>query len=268
MADYGRVLKSNCRIPVGLPVNPFATRFVAPGRIEWYSQEIQTIESLVQRFLQMRLRAQIVGPHGSGKTTLLHSLVPRLGKISLNLDADGNPRKFDRPRAGETIRPNDQVRLADAKTSSRILNISWLSLRRSHRAINLLPNLVRRMGKDHLLVLDGFEQLRNNQQWWVRLNTWWQGAGLLVTCHQPTGMKTLYHSQLDAKAARAIVGQVWQAATKSSSIPEWLMNLDFSHLLEQYEGNLREVMMRLYDLAEVDRTEAKQVDATQNEAAK
>ena len=54
--------------------NPFSTRHVRPGAIEYLFPPGHGIEQLVRRLAQSDWTGQIVGPHGSGKSTLLASL--------------------------------------------------------------------------------------------------------------------------------------------------------------------------------------------------
>jgi energy-coupling factor transporter ATP-binding protein EcfA2 len=65
---------------VGRPprVNPFSTRFVAPGAIPFRFPTEDGLAELVRRLEAGGGRGQIVGPHGSGKSTLLTALLPAL----------------------------------------------------------------------------------------------------------------------------------------------------------------------------------------------
>ena len=64
-------------------LNPFSTRSIFPGAIEYCFFE--TDHNLVQLIDEIKQRCQglaaIVGPHGSGKSTLLASLQPQLEEI-------------------------------------------------------------------------------------------------------------------------------------------------------------------------------------------
>ena len=50
--------------------NPFSTRFIRPGAIEYLFAPGQTADSLIDRLRHNQWRGQIIGPHGSGKSTL------------------------------------------------------------------------------------------------------------------------------------------------------------------------------------------------------
>lgn len=54
--------------------NPFCTRFIRAGAIDFQFQGDQSLSLVHSRLRVNRWCGQIVGPHGSGKTTLLHAL--------------------------------------------------------------------------------------------------------------------------------------------------------------------------------------------------
>lgn len=58
--------------------NPFATRFIRPGAIEFLFSGDESISGLISQLASNRWRGQIIGPHGTGKSTLLAAMVPAL----------------------------------------------------------------------------------------------------------------------------------------------------------------------------------------------
>jgi len=62
------------------PENPFSSRFVRPGAMEFLFPSGTTPASLVDAFLAGNRCGQIVGPHGSGKSTLLAALERELAR--------------------------------------------------------------------------------------------------------------------------------------------------------------------------------------------
>lgn len=54
--------------------NPFSTRFIRAGEMQFQFSHGEPRRALRDRLTQTRWQGQIVGPHGSGKSTLLHTL--------------------------------------------------------------------------------------------------------------------------------------------------------------------------------------------------
>lgn len=67
------------------PENPFSSRFVRPGAIEFLFPAGITAASLVDAFLAGNRCGQIVGPHGSGKSTLLAALERELARREISI---------------------------------------------------------------------------------------------------------------------------------------------------------------------------------------
>ncbi|MDZ4783505.1 MAG: hypothetical protein SGJ19_24935 [Planctomycetia bacterium] len=146
--------------------NPFSTRFVRPGAIEYLFPADCDLEQLVDRFQQHDARGEIVGPHGSGKSTLLCALLARLADDSWN------------------------VYRCDLRDGQRALPSGWLRTHsREPRA---------------LLAIDGYEQLSRWQRFRVLASCRRHGCGLLVTAHAPVGLPLLWTTEVDALRASAV----------------------------------------------------------------
>ena len=187
-------------------VNPFATRYVSPGRIDWVGTAATAPEVLVARFYgPCRRRAAIVGPHGSGKSTLLEHLSPLLGSGVVRVNLRRNGRPFQ--RAIETRK-------------------HWSS--------------------QGILVIDGFEQLSPTAQWLIRLLTRFRRLGLLVTTHHRNSLPLL----IETCSTVEVLQSVMQCAFRNAGVTgfdAFVDRVNVSSLLEQEKGNIREVLMRLYD---------------------
>jgi hypothetical protein len=221
------------------PLNPFSSRFVRPGAIEYRFEDgpagdrhdaereggraaAHDVASIVDSFYAAGRRGAVVGPHGSGKTTLLAALEPAIA-------ARG-----------------DQVRVITLRDrGAGFPRLADLCLRRST-----------------VLFVDGYEQLG----WWRRFRlrraVERAGAGLLVTAHAPIGRLPLAYTSLDlptlysttttpASAAR-LVRRLLQERAPSSGLP--IDDAEIARRLAAHGGDMRELFFGLYDLYESHRS--------------
>ncbi|MBX3423593.1 MAG: hypothetical protein KF752_18710 [Pirellulaceae bacterium] len=264
------------------PINPFATRYVAPGRLPWVESDGVTLRHLQQQLERLNGRAQILGPHGSGKSTLLSHLVPLLGNVtqrdSAQLEAAGEASQGTAAPAYFSSQPKAPARktasgwdptLANAtgceshQPADRAVrrNVVWFSIRRGHPVMQRLGYKLKHLGAGDLLVVDGFEQLSWVGRLRIRSITWRRGAGLLVTSHRSVGLPTLYRTHVTMELTSKIVQQAWQVAGSNRSLTQFLNGLNLQQLLEKHGGSLRECLMDLFDRyhawepTSVDRTE-------------
>jgi hypothetical protein len=87
---------SNNRLNISRP-NPFSTRFVRPGAIEYIFPDETDAKRMIDRLQSNGWRGEIVGPHGSGKSALLSTLIPAIrqaGKTPLLVELHDNQRKL------------------------------------------------------------------------------------------------------------------------------------------------------------------------------
>ena len=191
--------------------NPFSTRFIRPGALDYIFQAGQSpagesVESLVDRLNYNQWRGQIVGPHGSGKSTLLAALEPALGA------------------AGRICWT---ARLRDAQ---RAMPAGWARAAAQSHA--------------NQIVIDGFEQLSAWNRWRVRLCCRRRGCGLLVTAHRDAGLPGLFETTADVQTARAVVDQLLVAE------PVRLTPEVVAEHFHATGGDVRETLFRLYDVWE------------------
>jgi hypothetical protein len=166
--------------PGHLPVsgrNPFATRYVRPGALEFVFPPDMNAARLVHRLRHHRWYGQIIGPHGSGKSTLLQSLMPEL------------------QRAGRSIR------LVVLRSGQRRFPLQTLPLASGNSATQV--------------IVDGYEQLgwfaRRRLLRWCR--QW--GTGLLVTAHGPAGLPDLWHSETSLELALELLRRLLNDGERS-----------------------------------------------------
>lgn len=146
--------------------NPFSTRFVRPGAIDYLFPPGTSAAQLVARLSRFGWRGQIVGPHGSGKSTLLAALADPLA------------------RAG---RPLWTVTLHDG---ARRLPAGW-----THEAA---------LAGAGMIGVDGYEQLGLLGRLAVRFECARRGWGLLASAHRDVGLPTLHVTSSKLDVAQAI----------------------------------------------------------------
>ena len=204
--------------------NPFSTRFIAPGKIGWIGAE-DFFDRLLERWSVCKFRGAIVGPHGSGKSTLLEHFVPMIVGSVWRRDAEG-------------------VVSAQRFTESVSSCAVWLQLRKSLSQSLRVP--WDRLKPADLLVLDGYEQLSRFERGCVLLRTWQRGVRLLVTSHRKTALDTLCELSVSEATAREVVERLLSGSSDVAS-----PSIDDLHLrLQQHQGNMRDVLMDLYDEVE------------------
>jgi hypothetical protein len=220
----------------GLSSNPFATRFIAPGRIAWVGDS-DFFDRLESRWQALKCRAAIVGPHGSGKSTLLEHLVPRIGASVFRRDALGK-------RMGESIvegAAGAGTRSADPKARQPTV---WLQLRKTEPRSMVIP--WHEICEGRLLVVDGYEQLNRWRRATLVTRTWRRGVALLVTSHRRTLLPTLCELSVTTDIARQIIARL---TAERADLPQ-PSDEEISRRLRAQSGNLREVLMDLYDRVE------------------
>lgn len=158
--------------PVSRPdeCNPFSTRFVRPGAIEYLFAEDENAEQLIERLSANGWRGAIVGPHGSGKSTLLAMLVSRLNDRGI------------------------PVRWTSLHDGQRSLPRGW------DRPVNPTASL--------LLVIDGYEQLSRWSRWRLGHRCRRSGWGLLVTAHRKVAPPTIFETTPTQGLMRAVFDRV------------------------------------------------------------
>ncbi len=151
--------------------NPFSTRYVQPGSVEFLFTAGDGAEQLVERLRGSGWWGQITGPHGAGKTTLLHSLQPRL-------------RQAGRKLEWLTLH-GGQRQLPDS------LGAGWISW------------------DSHVLVIvDGYEQLGWLARWRLKRQCRRAGSGLLVTSHTDVGLPSIFQVRPSLPIVQQLVSQL------------------------------------------------------------
>lgn len=189
--------------------NPFSSRWVRPGRIPYFFRPGENPTELVERLRANRWRGQIIGPHGSGKSTLLAALLPMI------LRAGKKPYV---------------VALHDGQR--HLPRTTWREMRALEPAGN------------HLLVIDGYEQLGYGQRFWLGLFCRRCRHGLLVTTHVGLSLPVIYRTEVTLDLAHQVVDHLLKGRVPT------IAAVEMDERLSARTGNLRETLFDLYDLHE------------------
>lgn len=153
--------------------NPFSTRYIRPGAIEYRFPLGESALGLVDRLGKLGWRAEIIGPHGSGKSTLLSTLLPA----------------FER-RGIETI---------------------GVSLHDGQRNLPIDVTLINQRRERLVLIVDGYEQLSSWSRRRLMRDCRHRDCGLLITAHVPQGFPTLFQTTSSLDVVVALVNELLHA---------------------------------------------------------
>ena len=211
-----------------LSSNPFATRFVSPGKVAWVGAD-DYLQQLASRWQAVNFRAAIVGVHGSGKSTLLEHFVPWIGDVHWRRDAEG--KRISTLHCNNVSRKEcwPTVWLQLRKSNPQSMNIPWAELFRGR-----------------VLILDGYEQLAYWRRAMLVLRTAQRGVKLLVTSHRRTALATLCELSIKACTARRIVSHLTAGCGDVATFSD----AEIQQCLQAHGGNMREVLMDFYDRVE------------------
>ena len=204
--------------------NPFATRFIRPGAIDYLfdasGESLPSLRRLADRFLDLPgRRAAIVGPNGTGKSTLLASL----GRHWAN--PTDSAVRFD---------------IREARVMSRA------TLFRGDAAVRALLEKRSEWTADTLILLDGFEQLTFIERIRLRQAARASGARVLVTCHQSIrGYPTVHKTGRDPRIDAAVLGHL--LAGTPYSVEQIRRSEPWQRSLREHRDNLRESLFAAFD---------------------
>ncbi|QDT13223.1 hypothetical protein [Planctomycetes bacterium K23_9] len=220
-------------VPQSFAANPFCTRFVRPGAIEYrfdvtrgLDSNDRPLEVLVAAIVRTPYAA-IVGPHGTGKSTLLESLRPRLGEAYSHLEF---------------------VQL-HSPSSSR-----WQVRRRRHihnrRVVDDAQQGLASRGSSNesrLLIVDGFEQLSVFARRKILRVAQGTQQALLVTTHAKLrSFETVFRTKIQQRILQQLTDDLLDRASESqrSILKSEIQQRDFSSV-----QNVREFWFEMYDRA-------------------
>ena len=199
------------RLP--MHANPFSTRFIQPGAIDYQRFDGGTVNELAQQFVALpSKRGSIIGPHGSGKSTLLANLVFEF----------------------ESMRPNTQIHALRFSTE------------RSPR--KALCESISEWTAESIVILDGYEQLGFWSRWQVNRRASRQSIALLVTAHQVIrGFHTLWETSVTETSSRWVVQRLLQETARPEIATDLLASEAWEISRNRHQQNLRESLFDMYD---------------------
>ena len=150
--------------------NPFSTRRIRPGAMEYLFPDGESCHSLIERLQQNDWWGEIIGPHGSGKSSLLAWLVPEI-------DRQGR----------HTVR---------------------VELHNGQRRLPLKLRRLRKLTAPTVLVVDGYEQLGPWGRFRLKRFCRRRRLGLVVTAHATVGFPDLFHTVSNTEVARLLVDRL------------------------------------------------------------
>jgi hypothetical protein len=155
--------------------NPFCTRCIRPGAVEYCFPAGVSVEDLVDRLCVNHWRGQIVGPHGSGKSTLLAQILPAI------------------EQAGR------QPVLFELHDGQRRMPGGWR--RNTELSASAAPPII---------VVDGYEQLSTWNRFLLKLYCSRRHFGLFVTSHAPVDFPEIFRTYTSLEMAQQVVRQLIQ----------------------------------------------------------
>jgi energy-coupling factor transporter ATP-binding protein EcfA2 len=160
----------------------------------------------VKKLQENDWRGEIVGPHGSGKSTLLQTLSPVI-------EAAGR-----------------KVRSYVAKPNDKQLPMSAVDLATWNESTQV--------------VIEGYELLSRRSRKSLDRACRDRNAGLLITCHAPQGLPTLFHTTVTVELATSLVEQLLPSDC------DFISAADVRDSFARQGQNLRELLFEMYDLYE------------------
>ncbi len=187
----------------------------------------------------------MIGPHGSGKSTLLEHLIPRIGgvlyrtagdgTITINATADGDPKLT--------------IGVPNAEHTEKVV---WHQLRKScPGSMRIRWDLVQGQA-DRVLVLDGYEQLSIFARFRLLAAHQRHRFGILITSHRATWFPTICNLTMTPELATEIIQKILAQSEVNFAPPNSTI---VATMLVRHRGNMRELLMDLYDQFEAEQSE-------------
>ena len=95
------------------------------------------------------------------------------------------------------------------------------------------------------VIVDGFEQLSRLRRFRLRWKTLRRGVGLLVTSHHSVGLPRIWTTSTSQQLAEQIVERLLRGYSQTP-----IRSRHIRSAFERHAGNIREMLMDLYDVYE------------------
>lgn len=194
-------------IPRGKPSNPFSVHRLGPEATEYLFPESQPLQWYTAQLDAAHWRAELCAPKGFGKSTLLVTLLSEARRR--------------------------HMRVVQWQCSDRVRRLPW-NWRWAVRGADVVA-------------VDGAERLASRQLRALRALCERAEKGLLITVHEPAGMKLRFELRPQAETLAVQVnalleGTEWRACEEK-----------LAALLAECDGSARLALFALYDAWEQDR---------------
>jgi len=192
--------------------NPFSTRFIQPGAIEYGFFGKQSIDGLAAAVLAARSPSLICGPHGSGKSTLIASLISEFHRLK-------GSREIHHVRFSSENRASSAIRCSIKKWSER-----------------------------SVVVLDGYEQISLWSHIWIRWVVVARKLQLIATAHRPIpGFRVIWRTSVDERSSAWILEQLLVSHSHAVSVHQLLDTEAWRESRALHGQNMRESLFDMYD---------------------
>ncbi len=247
----GRLMRD--QVAAHLARNPFSTKFIRPGAIDFVVELGDALPDIFARFERFGLSGQVVGPHGSGKSTLLWALRPLLeqraevhwtqvpprvdrGWQSIR-DLVGSSLEWPRPKYSCQI---SSIGVSRPESSMGLVGSNVIAATPIAKPLDVPPQ----HGKPVVWVIDGFDSLSWIVRRAIRGFSLRERIGLLITTHRDLKLPTLSRPFLSSAAFRNLVQRL---------LADYSVDLDEHDIQQAYDRhvpNVREALFELYDAYE------------------
>ncbi len=176
---------------------------------------------------------------------MLEHLVPRIGGILYRTAGDGTIT-IDATANGI---PESDLGASKAGSGGVVV---WHQLRKTCPASMRIRWDLLQGQADRVLVLDGYEQLSIFARFRLLAAQKRHRYGVLITSHRPTWFPTISNLTITPELAIEIIQEILSESEVNFAPPN---STNVATMLDRHRGNMRELLMELYDQFEAEQAE-------------